>query len=854
MKRLILLITIIVGFVTAAQAQFFDEVNFKGAIGDKDWTKGWTNFKCMSQDYPLASVELTGVISQNTILYKRNVYLLKENVYVTNRATLFIEPGTIIRGDFETKGTLIITKGAKIRALGTELEPIVFTSNKTVGQRHMGDWGGIIILGNARVNMKGGQALMEGDLDPKMGMYGGKDDDDNSGILKYVRIEFPGNKISRVNEINGISLCGVGRKTQMEYVQVSYSFDDSFEFYGGSICSKYIVSYKCTDDDFDMNYGYSGVLQFGIALRHPGIKDYSGSKGIESDSYSSDNNLADNGCFPTTSVVSNFTIISPEKSSGAKMKQGIYIGNNSGTSVHNTVVIGFENGLWVKGEDSEDKLITDQLEFKNNVILGSDRPINGTSSSVDYNSWFINPEFSNMFVKSMAEAVLKDPYNQNNPNFMPTPSAALLKGAGFTGLNKGYRDKTFLEETTYSGAFYKIDWTEGWKNYTPKTTSYKEPNNPVSGSITTHTAWTKDKVYLLKGIVTVKTGASLTIEAGTLIRCDNATKAALLIEKGAKLKAFGTQQEPIIFTSSKVAGARKEGDWGGIIVIGKDKVNTVSHVGNYRNLSIPLAYGGTVTNDSSGTLKYVRIEFAGALYSLEKVSGLVMAGVGGMDLDFVQVSYAAGNSFELLGGRANGKHLISYRCMDDDFATAYGYSGHVQYAFGIRDPLLAEINKANGIEAINRDDEDLNYITTQPVFANVTIVGPQQVSSSQINRNFNAAVHLSKNTTLSIYNSVFIGFPKGVVMEGNKVEFNAASQQIVFKHNIIAGCAEPLLTDNNTGTWNIKNWYNNPLYRNKVLNESADAKLASAFVLEKPNLLPNADSPCVNYVSTLTRK
>jgi hypothetical protein len=104
----------------------------------------------------------------------------------------------------------------------------------------MGDWGGLIILGNARVNMKGGQALMEGDLDPKMGMYGGKDDDDNFGILKYVRIEFPGNKISRVNEINGISLCGVGRKTEMEYVQISYSFDDSFKFYGGSICAKYI--------------------------------------------------------------------------------------------------------------------------------------------------------------------------------------------------------------------------------------------------------------------------------------------------------------------------------------------------------------------------------------------------------------------------------------------------------------------------------------------------------------------------------------------------------------------------------------------------------------------------------------
>jgi hypothetical protein len=204
MKRNVLMFLLAL-MVYNLDAQNLDFIESPGAIGKDDWTKLWTSYKPNSNSYHETTIELSGVITKNATLSKRNTYLLKGIVYVSDNATVTIEPGTVIRGDASTCGTLVIAKGGKLIANGTETDPIVFTSNLTEGGRSAGDWGGIIILGSAPINKIPGMAVLDWNLETKYAYYGGNIEDDNSGILKYVRIEYPGRKISKTVELNGLT-------------------------------------------------------------------------------------------------------------------------------------------------------------------------------------------------------------------------------------------------------------------------------------------------------------------------------------------------------------------------------------------------------------------------------------------------------------------------------------------------------------------------------------------------------------------------------------------------------------------------------------------------------------------------
>jgi hypothetical protein len=219
-------------------------------------------------------------IKQNLTLVASKKYLLKGFVYVTDGITLTVEPGTIIKGDKDTKATLVVERGAKIIANGTTDKPIVFTSNQPKGSRAYGDFGGIVLAGKAPVNQA--NPTMEGGI---RNSYGGSDPNDNSGSMKYVRIEFPGIAFQTDREINGLTLYGVGSGTTLDYIQVSYSGDDSFEWFGGAVNAKHLIAHRGFDDDFDTDFGYKGKVQFGVALRDPAIADKSTSNGFESDNF-----------------------------------------------------------------------------------------------------------------------------------------------------------------------------------------------------------------------------------------------------------------------------------------------------------------------------------------------------------------------------------------------------------------------------------------------------------------------------------------------------------------------------------------------------------------------------------------
>jgi len=845
------------GFILAIQSNifsseckpepFFEKVPFVGAVGENDWADGWTNYIPSVEKYASPQITIEGNIMNDYIMYSHKTYLLKGKVYVAPGVTLHIQPGTVIRGDKNTNATLIISRGAQIRSMGTVDKPVVFTSNMPENLRHKGDWGGIIILGQSTLNRKGGKAVMEGDLNPKYAIYGGDIEDDNSGIIQYTRIEFAGRKIDQANEINGLSLAAVGSRTKLDHIQVSYSNDDSFEFYGGTVNAKHLISFKCQDDDFDICYGYRGNLQFGIALRHPRIKDFSGSNGIEIDSYASDDNPASiNDAIKTDCKISNFTIVSPKSDvkGVGKMSQGIKIGEKAFIDFHNSVILGFNYGILVASDISQQGIISGQSKFENNFFVGSRYPIGNSSGlSEKLNNFFVNPNFSNFHYVDFSGPLLQDPYNLRFPKFFPAKESKLLRGSSFSKL--GYDHHIYDSDLSYIGAFKaENDWMHRWTNFIATHKQYPNVTKTVSGSINSKTVWDASKTYLLKGIVRVN--AELIIKEGTVIKGDKATKATLLIGKNGKLVVNGTKTKPVVFTSNEAVGKRKAGDWGGVVILNESKVNDKFNNELYKSSlnSLPgaITFGGKNESFSSGKMSYCRIEFAGAKITAEENSALTLAGVSCFDIDHLQISYSAGNGIKWIGGKSNAKNVISSWNSGDDFRADYGYSGIVRYGVVLRDPLVCN-KDAYAIESNGASSEANYFIRTIAQFKNFTIIGPIKTETTNYNQNYMAAVYIKNNSSLSIDNSIINGFRMGIAHLSDKTDFAIRSGELSFKNNLISCIREKNFIPSPTTKVTYEKWLDDN--NNKIL-KCDELKLTNPFDLRHPKLNPMSDSPALS--------
>ncbi len=327
-----------------------------------------------------STITVQDSISTDTHWTCDNQYLLKGYVYVTAGHTLTIDSGVVIKGDKVTKGTLIVERNAKLMAMGTAMHPIVFTSNQPAGARSYGDWGGVILCGNAPVNWTVGQAQVEGG--PRS-FYGGTNPTDNSGTMTYCRIEFGGIAFSPNNEVNGLTFCGVGSGTTINHIMVAYSGDDSYEWFGGTVNTKYMVAFGTWDDDFDTDNGYAGKNQFIVAVRDAGAADQSGSKGFESDSYQSGtaSGLAGDTSKATKPVFSNCTIVGPLNSPSytgydPNYVAGAHIRRGSGISIVNSLILGWPCGVLVDESSASygstvANIGNGLLQFKNNIIAGT---------------------------------------------------------------------------------------------------------------------------------------------------------------------------------------------------------------------------------------------------------------------------------------------------------------------------------------------------------------------------------------------------------------------------------------------------------------------------------------------------
>ncbi|HMO33540.1 MAG TPA: hypothetical protein PKE63_07345 [Lacibacter sp.] len=421
-----------------------------------------------NQDDPNVTRVLQGSYERNITL-DGGKYTMKGYVYFQAGTTLRIPEGTILVSDIAQKGAIIIERGAKIEALGSATRPIIFTSGNTPGNRKRGDWGGIILLGNAPTNRPLSPApLIEGGVDRR---YGGSNPDDNSGTMRYCRIEWAGIAAEPGSEINGLTTGGVGRGTVLEYIQVSYGNDDAFEFFGGNHNAKYLVAYATSDDDLDFDFGYNGNIQFAIVQRRPEIADTDAGNGVESDNDGS-------GTFAsprTRPVLSNITWIGPN--GAPNTEANINFANrwrrNSQFVVRNSIMMGFpQAGFSIESRRSAEAYLADSSIFENNLVHAVANPYRSSDTAAQN-------VISSAALRTRAEArnnttyanagdiQLEAPFNFDAPNYLPRAGSPALSGASFTGL------PSFFQVVTYRGGVSAADnWLANWTSFTPQTNVY----------------------------------------------------------------------------------------------------------------------------------------------------------------------------------------------------------------------------------------------------------------------------------------------------------------------------------------------------------------------------------------------
>lgn len=428
---------------------------------------------------------------------RKGTYTLRGWVYVGDGAELTIEPGTIIKGEKASQAALIVEPGGKLIAQGRADAPIVFTSAQPKGQRRPGDWGGLIVCGKAPNNQGALGQQIEGGPRTK---HGGNDANDNSGILSYVRVEFAGYPFQKDKEINGITFGSVGSGTQVDHLQVSYSNDDSYEWFGGTVGCRYLVAYNGWDDEFDTDNGFSGRVQYCLSVRSSRIADTSQSNGFESD------NCADGAAVEpyTSAVFSNVTFVGPMGREGfennadyinggtlnpnngsalGKFQAAMQVRRGSHLACFNSIALGWPIGLIVDGEKGgtvayakEGKLKLRNIWLAGCGITGSDANKRYTDDLYDaatktlvdanhesYSAQWFKAQAGNRVLPNIADAGLSAtlPY-------MPLTGSDALKKADFTdaALSIGFDKVSFI------GAFGQDDWTRGWTEWNPENADY----------------------------------------------------------------------------------------------------------------------------------------------------------------------------------------------------------------------------------------------------------------------------------------------------------------------------------------------------------------------------------------------
>ncbi len=754
-------------------------------------------------------------------LTKDNTYILDGFVYVEDGSTLNIEPGTVIKGkpgDGENASALIIARGGKINANGTASEPIIFTAldddvsvpdDLEAGDR--GLWGGVIILGKAPLNFVeggGGQANIEGIPESESrGAYGGNDPMDNSGIFRYVSIRHGGSLIGADNEINGLTMGAVGSGTTIEYVEVYANLDDGFEWFGGTVNTKYLIAAFCGDDAYDYDQGFRGWGQYWFALQ---AQD-KGNHGGEHDGGPSSCETCRPYAIPT---IMNATYIGSGKTSANTKSVGMILRDNAGAKYYNSIFTEFSGPMLkvedlAEGGDSKQMFENGNIEFANNIFWnfgagssmsdlvvfdgeggGDATPL--VNSMNDWGNKIVDPQLG-----TITGAGSIDPH--------PAPGGPAAFATETTMPPNDWFDKV-----SHIGAFGQTNWAAGWTQLSQSgmladwSTGYVEIGDTLSDDVIgpNQTAILRaNQETVLKGFVYVEEGALLIIEEGAVIKAlpgDGENASALVVAKGGKIEAVGTSTNPIIFTSVDDdvtvvddLEADDRGLWGGVIILGKAPLNFVDGGGGTANIEgIPESetrgsYGGNDPEDNSGTFKYVSIRHGGSLIGADnEINGLTMGAVGaGTTIEYVEVFSNLDDGFEWFGGTVNTRYLVAAFCGDDAFDYDQGFRGVGQFWFALQ-------SEDKGNHGGEHDGGPSSCETCEP-YAIPTIYNATYIGSGAAAGNTKSNTFILRDNAGAHYaNSIFTDF-SGTFLKVEDLAEGGDSKQmyenghITFKNNIV---------------------------------------------------------------------
>jgi len=406
-------------------------------------------------------VAVAGEITQNTTWSATKRYVLSDFVLVKEPATLTVEPGTVVLGG-DSRATLFITRGAKIVANGTAMRPIIFTSAKKVGSRAQRDWGGLVLFGRAPVNEPGGQAYLEGLPSQPQFAFGGNDPHDSSGVLRYVRLEFGGYEIEANQEINALTLGGVGDGTVIEYLQAHFNKDDAVEFFGGTVNAKYLLLTSNADDGIDSDLGWQGNVQYVVSIK-TSINDENDSNFAgEADGHPQNFNLTPY----TNPQIYNVTAIGT--GSQTVGNYGWVLRRGTAGKYHNVIIYGSRRApVTIRDDATFARAASGDLVFDNAILFGdfSDAKFpNSADRPAQTRQFLFETMKFNRNVDPMLAFGAWQPYKFLNPNVMPLPGSPALDASYVkTPPDNGFFDTSV---NCLGGVCPGNDWlSTGWATF-----------------------------------------------------------------------------------------------------------------------------------------------------------------------------------------------------------------------------------------------------------------------------------------------------------------------------------------------------------------------------------------------------
>ncbi|KAA3633335.1 MAG: hypothetical protein DWP97_09390, partial [Calditrichaeota bacterium] len=695
-----------------------------------------------------------------------------------------------------------VAQGGQIYAVGTPTEPIVFTTilddvdnptdiilDTTNGY---GNWGGVIILGNATINTTTGVGQIEGidPLEPR-GAYGGADDDDNSGVFKYVSIRHGGTEIGAANEINGLTLGAVGRGTQISHVEIFMNKDDGVEWFGGTVNCDHLVAAYCGDDAFDYDEGFRGGGQFWFSIQ----RTDKGDRGGEHDGGTSP---VDGEPFATP-LISNATYLGRGAANGGQ--RCFEIRDNAGGSYmnsifadHGTYGIKVEESLG-EPSDSRTRLAEGAIYFRNNMWYGfgngnTAADITDGVAAVEAALFTSGNDFVSDPVIAGVDRDTPDGTLDPRPTDLSGWSGAWIDpNDAVDGYNPpaqtgypGAIDVIFPDYAAvdYPGAFDPAGelWICNWTALSQygyldaactvedcycTTDDNKDVIVITDADISGFTAFSNENVYNLDGLVFVESGEELYIEPGTIIKGNTGqgvNSTALVVAQGGKIWGAGTHSCPIVFTTILddvdnptdiiIDTTNGYGNWGGVIILGNATINTTTGVGQIEGID-PLeprgAYGGVDDDDNSGALRFASIRHGGTeIGAANEINGLTLGGVGrGTIISHVEIFMNKDDGVEWFGGTVNSDHLIAAYCGDDAFDYDEGFRGANQFLFAI---LRTDKGDRGGEHDGGTSPVDGEPFAT-PLFSNATYLGRGAANGGQ------RCFEIRDNAGGSYMNSIF---------------------------------------------------------------------------------------------------